>query len=140
LFFPDEGRFVFSFGFENDEGKPLLVEQQKVDEALRRLLKIIAQGIEILRLYCDARLKLDVGGAVIVWKESPASRSNSLLILIRAAASFIKDEILGICGAAEYPFPSEKSRIRSTIILHWVLPEARLVKLTGTYAARSATG
>ena len=47
LLLADERVLVLRLGFENDEREALLVEQQKVDEALAGLLEVVAEGVEI---------------------------------------------------------------------------------------------
>ena len=74
LFLADERILVLRLGLKDDEREAFGVEQQEVDEALARLLEVVAEGIQLGRLDRHAWLKSDVGGHNIVRKETPACR------------------------------------------------------------------
>ena len=54
LLLAHERAFVLGLGFENDERETFFVQQEEVDEAFGGFLEVLAERIEILRLYRDA--------------------------------------------------------------------------------------
>lgn len=65
---------VFRLGFEHDEREALLVEQEEVDEAIRRLLEVLAEAVKVALADFDCLLKLDIGGFSAFREEAPACR------------------------------------------------------------------
>lgn len=72
LLFADERVFVFGFGFEDDEGEAAIVEQQKVDKAFARFLKVAAKRVEVGGFDGDGGFEADVGRAAGIGEEAPA--------------------------------------------------------------------
>jgi hypothetical protein len=89
LFGEARTRLQVGFGLENDEREAFFVEQEEVDESFGRLLEILSQIVESLFCERNAGFKLDVRGPFASEKNRQLAASSILLILIRAAASFI---------------------------------------------------
>ena len=74
LLLAGEGVPVLGLGLQDDQGKPLGVEEQEVDETFGGILEVVAQGVEVGCLDRDACLKADVGGLAPFGEEAPAGR------------------------------------------------------------------
>ena len=89
LLFADQRIFIFRLGFKNDERKATVIEQQEVDETFAGFFEISPKGIESALGNVDVQFKLDIGGLLPSGKNRQPAVSSSLLILMRAVASFI---------------------------------------------------
>jgi len=72
LFFAYEGILVLCLRFQHDQWKTFFIEEQKVNIAMGRFLKVIAHGIEINGFECNAGFQADISGFALIGKESPA--------------------------------------------------------------------
>ena len=90
LLLADERVLVLRLGFQDDQGEPLGVEEQEVDEPGGDFLEVITQRVQVVRA-----LIVTPGSRQILAGLSPSAKkrhpeaSSSLLILIRAVASFM---------------------------------------------------
>ena len=71
LLLADQRVFVLCLGLQHGQGRPALVEQQKIDETVGRLLKILAQRVNMRVRQLDVWLQLNVGAALGVVKKTP---------------------------------------------------------------------
>ena len=81
LLFADEWIFVLGLGFEDEQREALGIEQEKIDEACRALLEVIAEGIQIGGLDLNAGFEANIGGCVADLEKSPAPRFEQLVDL-----------------------------------------------------------
>ena len=88
LLFPHQRINLLRLGLQNDERKALGVQQQKVDEALGRLLEVLAESVEFMLIERDAQLNSNVGGLVCSWEETP-TRPLQQLVNLYPCRSFV---------------------------------------------------
>ena len=90
---------VLGLGLENDEGKALLIEQKKVNKAILGGLEVLAQRVQIILFNLDIELQADVGRAIRVRKESPASGFQQLVDFDAGSGFLIRQLIPRYCRA-----------------------------------------
>ena len=81
LLLPDERALALRLSLQNDKGKPFVVEQQEIDEAIGRCLEVLAKRIQRCLLQRDLGLKLDICLQRAIGKEPPSSRLKQLVDL-----------------------------------------------------------
>ena len=81
LLLADQWVLDLGLGLQHYERESALVKEQKVDEPPRRLLKVIAESVQVGLLDDNALFELDVGGLASLWKEAPAGRLQQLVDL-----------------------------------------------------------
>ena len=72
LLLADERVLVLRLSFQDDQGEPLGVEEQEVDETGGGFLEVITQRVQVGCLDRNACLKANIGGLVPVGEEAPA--------------------------------------------------------------------
>ncbi len=72
LFLADEGVLTLALGFENNEGKAVLIEEDVIGVAVGCRFEVAAELIEVVAGDGGDAFKLDSGGAVLVREETPA--------------------------------------------------------------------
>ena len=89
LLLADERILALRFGLEDKKRETFRIEQQEVDKALGRLLKIVAKRVKVGRFDRHAGFKADVLGRVPLREKTPICGLKELVDLDAGCGFFV---------------------------------------------------